>query len=122
MTGQGRALKAVAQTELDLREVGLSQRLLVWAILAWFPGFFPPAMFLTIPFQLYCVYRLAKAMKLGVPITVMSLLLILVPLISLIVLLGMNQRAIKTLRAGGIRVGLMGARKEDLPWRKEPDR
>ena len=27
---------------LDLREVGLSQRLMVWAILTWFIGFFPP--------------------------------------------------------------------------------
>ena len=102
-------------TTLDLREVGLSQRLMVWGILAWPLGFFPPAMLITIPFQLYCVYKLARALQLNAPIIAVSLLLTLAPLICLLVFLALNQKALKTLRSGGIRVGLMGANREDLP-------
>jgi len=102
------------QTPLDLREVGLSQRLMVWAILAWFVGFFPPAMFITIPFQLYCVYKLARALRLDASVIIVFMLLIFVPLICLLVLLAINHKAIRVLRFGGIGVGLMGARKKDL--------
>lgn len=105
-------------TPLELREVGLSQRLMVWGILLWPIGFFPPAIFITIPFQLYCTYRLARALKLGAPATAISMLLILVPLICLLPLIWINLKGIDALRAGGIPVGLMGARKEDLPARE----
>ena len=104
-------------TSLDLREVGLSQRLMMWAILGWFVGFFPPAMIITIPFQLYCVYRLARSLQLRAAVIVTALLLTLVPLICLLVFIAMNQKAVNALKSAGIRVGLMGARKEDLPAR-----
>jgi len=91
---------------------------MVWAILAWFIGFFPAAMLITIPFQLYCVYKLARALQLNALMISVSLLLTVVPLICLIVFLALNQKALKTLRSGGIRVGLMGASKEDLPPEK----
>lgn len=101
-------------TALDLREIGSSQRLMLWAILAWFIGFFPPAMFITIPFQLYCVYRLSRSLQLNVAMIVAALLLTFVPLICVTVFIVLNQRAINELRRGGIRAGWMGARKEDL--------
>ena len=100
---------------IDLRQVGLSQRLMVWAILAWFIGFLPPAMLLTIPFQLYCVYRLARSLRLDATLIAVALLLTFVPIICLLVFVALNHQAIKVLRGGGIRVGMMGARKEDLP-------
>ena len=102
-------------TSIDLREVGLCQRLMVWGILAWPLGFFPPAMLVTIPFQLYCVYKIARALKLNGLMMLASLLLTFVPLICLVVFLALNTQAINALRSSGIRVGLMGARKEDLP-------
>ncbi len=102
---------------LDLREVGLSQRLMVWAILTWFIGFFPPAMLVTVPFQLYCVYRLARALQLGATMIAVALLVALIPLICLVAFVMLNQKAIRALRSAGIQVGWMGARKEDLPPR-----
>jgi hypothetical protein len=89
-------------TSIDLREVGLSQRLMVWAIFSWFVGFFPPAMATTIPFQLYCVYKLARSLKLDIVVIVLSMLLTLVPLICLPVFLALNEKAISALRSGGI--------------------
>lgn len=92
-------------TSLDPLEVGLSRRLMVWAMASWFIGFFPPAMVVTIPFQLYCVYRSAKALKLRIPATAALLLLVLVPVFCVLVFLGLHQKATRILHAGGVRVG-----------------
>jgi hypothetical protein len=100
---------------VDLREVGLSQRLMVWAIIGWFIGFFPPAIAITIPFQLYSVYRLGRSLQLSAPAVAGYILLTFAPFICLLGFLALNRKAINVLRGAGIRVGLMGARKEDLP-------
>ena len=91
---------------------------MIWAIVAWLPGFFPPLMIITIPFQLYCVYRLARALKLGIVPIAGSMILIFVPFICLLVLLAVNLKAMAVLRAAGIPVGLLGARVSDLPHEK----
>ncbi len=100
--------------QLDLRELASSQRLMAWAIVTWFLGFFPPAMLLTIPFQLYCVYRLGRALRLGASAMVLSMLLTLVPVVCVLVFLGINEKAVRVLRARGIHAGLTGAKRADF--------
>lgn len=99
-----------------VREVGMAQRLLIWAVLASIAGWIVPfAFILAIPFQLYCVYKLARALGFSTAICVLYLVAMFVPLASLIFLLVLNQKATTLLTEAGIKVGLMGARPSDLP-------
>ena len=100
----------------DIRRVALAQRLLLWAVLASFIGLLVPlGMLVTIPFQLYCVFRLAKAFGMSSGRATVWLLAMFIPVVSLICLLVLNARATRTLRNYGVKVGLMGARMADLP-------
>ncbi|AFM27493.1 CPBP family intramembrane glutamic endopeptidase [Desulfomonile tiedjei] len=101
---------------VQIRSVGKAQRLLLWAVLASFLCFFVPFSFVLLaPFQLYCVWNLAKSLDLSTGISVLYLLLMFIPIINTIALLMLNNKATQTLRKAGIRVGLMGARPSDLP-------
>ncbi len=82
------------------------------SILGWV---IPFGFLLAIPFQLYAVFRLARANGNSVGVTILLMLLMFVPLVSLIVLLVINNRATNLLRGAGIRVGLMGAKTGELP-------
>ena len=72
-------------------------------------------MLLTIPFQLYSVYKLAKALEMSSGASSGWLVAMFIPLVSLICLPVLNSRATKVLKQAGIRVGLMGAKVTDLP-------
>ncbi len=99
-----------------IRAIGLAQRLLLWAVLASILGWVIPfAFIITIPFQLYCVYKLAKALQLSTVASVLYLIAMFIPLVSLICLLILNGRATRALKEAGIRVGLMGAKPSTLP-------
>ena len=100
---------------LNIREIGLAQRLMLWGILLWPIGFLPPAFLFTIPFQLYCVYRLARALALSTLETLIALALIFAPLICLASMLWINFRAVTALRSSGIPTGWLGVRLKDLP-------
>jgi len=65
-----------------------------------------------IPLQLYFIYKLASALKSGAP--VLWMIGMFFPLISLILLLILTDRATKAIRAAGFRVGLMGATISDI--------
>ncbi len=56
-------------------------------------------------FNMYWVYRLCKALKTTPWAYVVGMI---IPLISLICLVLLNQRATKLLRAHGLKVGLLG--------------
>ena len=117
----------------NIRKVGLAQRLLIWVMLASIVVMLAsmvgaalvvgsldahlvvPAMIMTIPFQLYCVYKLAKALDMATGIAVLWLVSMLIPLVSLVCLLVLNGKATRTLKSAGIRVGLMGASVAELP-------
>ena len=100
---------------VNLREVTLAQRMMGWGILVWPIGFIPPVFFVTIPFQLYGGYRLARALDLDTSVTVIVMLMIMAPLICLLAMLWIHHRATSTLREAGIPVGWFGARIRDLP-------
>ena len=100
---------------IDVREIGLAQRLLIKSVLANFLGVFPILFLLIIPFQLYAIGRLSAALKVPVLIRILNAVLVLIPILALVPLLVTNRKATKILRAQGLRVGLMGAKKSDLP-------
>ena len=74
-----------------------------------------PLLIVTIPFQLYCVYRLGKALGLSTGVLVLCLIAMLLPIVSLGCLVVLNSKATGILRAAGIKVGFMGAKPSDLP-------
>ncbi len=103
----------------EIREIGKYQRLTMWALLAGFvflvpvpPGgsliLFGPVLV----FQIFMVYRLTKA--LDSPLAGVRCLLCLVPLIGLINLYLVTNQATIILKERGLRVGVMGASKNDL--------
>jgi len=100
---------------IDIREIGLAQRLLVKSVLATLLGVFPILFLIIVPFQLYAIVRMSGALKMPVPIRVLIAVLMFIPIVALVPLLMINNKATKVLRARGVHVGLMGARKADLP-------
>ena len=100
----------------NVRAVGLAQRLLLWAILTSIVGWLLlPLVILAIPFQLYAVFKLAKALTLSTSSAVMYFVAMFIPIVSLICLVVLNNKATVLLQEHGIRVGLMGAKRSDLP-------
>ena len=99
-----------------IRNVGLAQRLLLWAALASILSFIiTPGLVVAIPFQLYCIYKLSKALELHTVAIVFLMLAMVIPLVSTICLLVLNGKATSVLKSAGIKVGLMGAKASDLP-------
>lgn len=98
------------------RNVGMAHRLTCWAalasILAWV---IPYAFIVAIPFMLWSVYNLAKALDMPTGSCVLCLASVCIPVAGLICLLILNDRAAKLLRQEGIPVGFFGARVSDLP-------
>ena len=99
-----------------VRAIGLAHRPLHWAILASILGWvIPYAILVAIPFNLYCIYKLAKALEMSTVSAGFYVVAMFIPLVSLVCLLILHRTAVKLLRAEGIRVGLMGAKISDLP-------
>jgi hypothetical protein len=61
------------------------------------------------------IYQLASALGNGTGTCVLYVIAMIIPCVSLIVLLVVNQQATKILTQNRIKVGLMGARLSDLP-------
>ena len=113
----------------SLREIGRSQSLLLWAVLASVAGHIGlfvdaiPRLLVfvycvpAIAFMLFCVYKAARAIGCGVIVSVLSQILMFFPMVSLIVLLILNREATSVLRNAGVKVGLMGAKQSDLRYR-----
>lgn len=68
------------------------------------------AMFVIAVAAIVVVVLLAASLRWSIVAIVFTAILVLIPLIGLLVLLRVNGAATKVLRAGGYRVGLMGAR------------
>jgi len=126
--------------QLDLREVGIAQRLTMWGFLAAIVGniivgktmwgyfaaiarniikidsFITPVLLLLIAlFLCYCVYRLARSLRLNIIVSVIYVLLVIIPIIGILALYNLTNKATIILRAKGIRVGIMGPSVKDLP-------
>jgi hypothetical protein len=104
--------------EPRIEQVASAQKLIIYAILAYFAAavvraLLGPAGLLigvaAVLMGLLGAYRLCTGLGYSVAIRVVLLLLMCVPLVSLIVLLVLNGKATRRLRAAGYRVGLLGA-------------
>lgn len=102
-----------------VKDVARAQRMLLISILASFAGNvllrsegLTPFLLLPVAlgiagFSVWCIYRLCKALELGPILWVLAMF---VPVINLISLLVLNQKATGFLKSHGVKVGLMGAR------------
>ena len=94
-------------------KVGKKQKAILWCILASTISFFiPDSSFIVAIVCIVFVYQLAAAEKSSV--AWLWALLQLMPFVSLICLLILNQKATKILKEKNIKVGLMGANNKDL--------
>ena len=100
---------------LNIREVGLAQRLLIWGVLAGFFGIIPILFIVIIPLHLYCIWKIASALQIETGAKIFCMFLMFIPLVNLMTLLILNGKATRALRDAGIKVGLMGAKIADLP-------
>lgn len=114
----------------DLRTIAIGQKWLLYALLLSLlaqvpiflltrPGAFPPAgLALTLVIaviQIAALCKLGVALKMHIASIIFCSLLMLVPCVSLITLMVINDKATKKLQAAGIKVGLMGAKLSALP-------
>lgn len=106
--------------QYDINEtlaVAKAQKGVLWCVLAnivcIFAYFFIPFIFLLVlPFQIYFIYKLASALKAQAP--ALWVVGMFIPLLSLILLLILSQRATNVIQTAGFKVGLMGANISDI--------
>ena len=114
--------------KLDLKEVGLSQRFVCFAILGYFilglivAGIGESALivfqFFFVFFSMYFVWKLCSALQFHVIIKIFCVVLMAIPLICLFTLVIINSMATAALRNAGISVGFLGAKRADLLGKK----
>ncbi|WP_243304217.1 hypothetical protein [Geothrix oryzisoli] len=103
----------------NTQDVARAQRLLLLSILASLVGnilmktdtligllVIPVALAVAV-FSIWCVYKLCKALSLG---PVLWIIAMFIPLINLICLVILNQKATTYLKSQGLKVGLLGAK------------
>ena len=97
----------------QLLNIARAQKGILWCILATFVALAIPIAFLIIlPFQIYYTYKLAQSLECGPPI--LWCIVMFVPLLSLIFLLILSQKATGRLKDAGFKVGLMGANIDEV--------
>ncbi|MGP8200027.1 MAG: hypothetical protein ACLQU4_11060 [Limisphaerales bacterium] len=104
-------------TDTELVDIAERQKAIIWLILLATPAMvafavtpYIPIIFIVL--SVVFIYQLAAALK--EPSPWLYVIVGLMPCISLITLLVINARAITALKTRGVRVGLMGALKNDL--------
>jgi len=111
----------------QLREIARGQNLLMWAVAANIAGnvtlrvlsdqgllIILPIAVAILAFMFYSLSRLTSAMRYSTVAIVFLCLAMFIPCVSLIILVILSGQASKVLKAAGVRVGLMGARADDI--------
>lgn len=109
-----------AFTRPELQKIAKYHKLLLWsilaAILANLTSFFLDNQTIGLPvylaaaaFQIFSLYKLGRSLKLSMVWMVLLILGLFVPVLGLIILLLVHDKAMKALKAAGIPVGFMGA-------------
>jgi hypothetical protein len=107
-------------SEPDLLQIAKYQKRILWLILIiliLIPFMLRPgveAAFALSIFGVYFLVRLSRALKTSTPLLVVFGILMLIPYVSFILLGLEDGRATRVLRKNGIKVGLMGAKKDDI--------
>jgi len=96
-------------------EIASAQKMLIYAMLASIIGtFLWPLMIITIPFQMYAMYKILRALDYSEILIVLLIFAMFLPLISLLILAIVNSQATYRLKQAGLRVGLFGAKIADM--------
>lgn len=97
----------------ELLDVAKYQSYIQWLVLASLVAMFIPyATILTGIIGLFFIYKLASALRSKV--AWLYIIASFMPLIGLLALLDLVQRASKVLKANGIKIGIMGAKMNDF--------
>jgi len=107
-------------SRLELQEIAKYHRLLLWSILAavvanlsrLFLGDQPIGLlvyFAAAAFQIFTLYKLGTSLKLSVVWMVLLMVGLFLPFMGLLILLTIHDKAMKAMKAAGVKVGFMGA-------------
>ncbi len=100
-------------TRADLLEVARYQKYIQWLILAYLVAMFIPFGSIIVSVtSMYVVYKLAAALRASA--AWLYVVAMIFPIIGLLALLHIVVNATRILRANGVRVGVMGAKLEDI--------
>ena len=104
-------------TSDEILEIAKRQKQIIWMILLsliamFIQDFIKFSTIVTGIIQIYFIFKLAQAVRSSAGW--LYIILAFIPLIGLIALFHINDKATKTLRANGVKVGLMGAKSSDL--------
>ena len=88
--------------------------LLVYLVGAWLRPLMPLAWVAIFICSIVFFVKLRLAMKKGLPLTIIAVILLFIPLVGLLTLLINSAAATKILRSAGLRVGLMGVSSSEL--------
>ncbi|OKH35558.1 hypothetical protein NIES2119_20105 [[Phormidium ambiguum] IAM M-71] len=106
-------------SRLELKEIAKYHQLLLWSILvAIIANLFQIALnnqsiglivyFGAAIFQIFALYKLGRSLKLSTILMVLFVIGLFIPLLGLLMLLIMHNKAMKAMKAAGIKVGFMG--------------
>jgi sugar phosphate permease len=104
----------------ELQKIAKYHRLVLWSILAVIPGSLSNLVFsdqrivfvvyfAAAVFQIFALYKLGRSLKISVVLLILFMLGLFVPLLSLLILLFLHDKAMKAMKAAGVKVGFMGA-------------
>src|SRR6476469_5773952 len=107
-------------SRLELQEIAKYHRLLLWSILAALVanlshlslGDQPIGLlvyFSVAAFQIFTLYNLGTSLKLSVVWMVLLMVGLFLPFMGLLILLSIHDKAMKAMKASGVKVGFMGA-------------
>jgi hypothetical protein len=107
-------------SRLELQEIAKYHRLVLWSILAAIVanlsrlslGDQPIGLlvyFAAAAFQIFALYKLGTSLKISVVWMILFIIGLFVPLLGLLILLSMHDKAMKAMKAAGVKVGFMGA-------------
>lgn len=107
----------VRWSKQELMEIARCQKAVLWVILLSFAGLFVPlaplvTVVVTGTIRAYFMYKLAVALR--SPSAWVYLITAFIPYVGIITVLYMNNRATVSLQSNGIKVGLMGAKIEEV--------
>jgi len=106
----------------ELKKIAGYHRLLLWSILVMIIssvsrlylenqnlGLLPYLDWLASIFYLIALYKLGRSLKLSLAWMVLLVIGLFVDILGLLIMLIMHDKAVKTMKATGVKVGLMGA-------------
>ena len=116
IVGDGTSRHSTVQEQwakADVMEVAKWQKSIIWMILiSIVAAFIPFATIATAIIQIYFIYKLASAIR--STNAWVYIILAFVPLVGLLALFHINEKATRILRANGVYVGFLGARISDF--------